>query len=74
MAERSSGAGEAERTEVLVAAFVDFLAGLRVHVELVRVENADVGDAFLVDQHVLGLQRWSPERTQDDLLAAVEGV
>ena len=70
----SSGAAHTKPTEVLEAAFVDFFVVLRADVELVRVEDAEVRQAFFVEQHVFGLQRWSSSPTQEDFSAGVQGI
>ena len=47
---------------------------LRVHVQLVRVEDAEVRQAFFIDEDVLGLEGFSQERTQEHFFVRVEGV
>jgi hypothetical protein len=51
----SSGAVEQEATEVLEVAFEDFFVVIRTNVELVGVEDAEVRQPFIIDEHVLRL-------------------
>jgi hypothetical protein len=71
---RSSGADDPEATEVLTAAFEELFIVLGVHVELVRVEDADVRQAFVVDEHVFRLEGLLQGSTQEHFFARVKSV